>query len=156
MNESAMLNKTKRVLLNLLIPGISFIAQERIHAGILYFAIALILGFYTFGIGYLGMGLFASIRSNIITDKMDVTIATIILSIIIKWLLPISDFGSISNTCNVCQSPIGDLGRALNQDIAANCSLVCGANILLTATLAVALLYIAHELYKGTHSSQQL
>jgi hypothetical protein len=63
-----MSGRIKGVILNLLIPGVGFMAQSRWGWGFLYLIIALILLIPTWGLGYILMGLVAAFHSGVIGD----------------------------------------------------------------------------------------
>jgi hypothetical protein len=60
--------RIKGIILNLLVPGVGFMAQGRWGWGFFYLIIALILLIPTLGIGYIGMGLIAAFHSGAIGD----------------------------------------------------------------------------------------
>jgi hypothetical protein len=63
-----MSGRIKGIILNLLIPGVGFMAQSRWGWGFLYLIIALILLVPTATIGYFVMGLVAAFHSGAIGD----------------------------------------------------------------------------------------
>jgi hypothetical protein len=63
-----MSGRWKGIILNLMLPGVGFMAQGRWGWGFFYFLIALVLLLPTLGIGYIAMGLIAAIHSGAIGD----------------------------------------------------------------------------------------
>lgn len=60
--------RIKGVVLNVLVPGVGFMAQHRWGWGFFYFIIALVLLFPTLGIGYLALGLIGAFHAGVIGD----------------------------------------------------------------------------------------
>jgi len=63
-----MSGRIKGIILNLLIPGVGFMAQGRWGWGFFYLIIALILAPFTMGVGYIVMGVIGAVHSGAIGD----------------------------------------------------------------------------------------
>ena len=63
-----MSGRIKGIILNLLIPGVGFMAQGRWGWGFFYLIIALASAGFTVGVGYLVMGLIGAFHSGAIGD----------------------------------------------------------------------------------------
>lgn len=63
-----MSGRIKGIILNILIPGVGFMAQSRWGWGFFYLILALILLIPTIGIGYLAMGIIGAFHAGVIGD----------------------------------------------------------------------------------------
>ncbi len=63
-----MSGRIKGIILNIMIPGVGFMAQQRWGWGFLYLISALVLLLPTLGIGYISMGLVGAFHAGVIGD----------------------------------------------------------------------------------------
>ena len=67
------------------------------------------------------------------------------MAALLNWVVPVNDYGTVSQTCDLCNSGIGILGKALNPNLMEQCNQVESISWLLIIIMVAAIGYVAYR-----------